>query len=82
MVTPEQNWDLGEWMLKRYAERQYRELKNKRRAESGIVYGRDDYDIRKKGDHYESYNVHTGESLYEALTYEEASADLRETFGS
>ena len=78
----EQNWFLGEWMLKRYAERQYRELKNKRRVAAGIVYTREDFDIRKRGDHWESYNIKTGESLFEAMTYEEAMADLREEFGS
>ena len=40
----------------------------------------EDYDIRKKGDHFESYNKITGEGMFEAFSYEEALADLREEF--
>ena len=45
-------------------------------------WSENDYDIRKKGDHWESFNTKTGEKLFEAMTYEEAMADLREEFGS
>ena len=80
--TVAESWALGDWMLRRYAERQYQELKNKRQEKAGIVYIMDDFNIRKKGDHWESYNTKTGETLFEGMTYEEAMADLREEFGS
>ena len=41
----------------------------------------DDYDVRKKGNHVESYNIHTGEALFEAFDESEAWRDLREEFG-
>lgn len=80
--TVGESWTLGDWMLRRTAERQYQELKSKRQEKYGIVYAFEDYDIRKKGDHWESFNTKTGEKLFEAMTYEEAMADLREEFGS
>ena len=40
----------------------------------------DDYDVRKKGDHCESYNKITGEALFEAHNETEAWEDLKETF--
>ncbi len=44
-------------------------------------YPFDVFDVRKKGDHVESYNTITGEALFEAQTESEAWNDLREEFG-
>ena len=41
----------------------------------------EDYDVRHAGGHVESYNIHTGETLYTASCESEAWADLREEFG-
>ena len=64
-----------------------RAQQEKRRAQSSGDYARltkhysiGDYDIRKQGDHFESYNTITGEVLFEAQTREEAKRDLREVF--
>ena len=82
MVTPGQSWFLGDWMLRAAAEKRYAQTKQRRRKEAGIVWMFEDFDIRKKGDHWESYNTKTGETLFEGMTYEETMADLREEFGS
>ena len=61
--------------------------KEARRAQTSGDYKRltteysiEDYDIREKGDHVESYNTITGETLFEARCKSEAQADLREAF--
>lgn len=36
-----------------------------------------DYDVRKKGDHVEIFNVKTGEGILEAFSEKEAWEDLR-----
>ena len=41
----------------------------------------EDYNVRQSGGHVESYNIHTGETLYTASCESEAWADLREEFG-
>ncbi len=41
----------------------------------------EDYNVRKRGNHAESYNIHTGETLFEAYDETEAWRDLREEFG-
>lgn len=77
--TPEQWWRSTEWLLNAYAEKQLKQKRSKRRDPlSGFTA--DDYAVRKRGDHYESYNIHTGKALYEAMTIEEARADIREEF--
>ena len=62
--------------------------KEARRAQaSGTItrltehYSFEDYDVRPKDGHYESYNTKTGEGLYTAQTISEAWRDLREQFG-
>jgi hypothetical protein len=45
-----------------------------------MMFGIDDYDVRKKGDHVESYNRITGETLFEAHNETEAWQDIREAF--
>lgn len=41
----------------------------------------EDFGVRHVGGHVESYNLHTGETLYTASCETEAWADLREEFG-
>lgn len=48
---------------------------------SPLILCPEDFDVRKKGDHVESYNRITGESLYEAHNTTEAWNDIREMFG-
>ena len=71
--------DFSEWMLKAIAEAKRRQRMNPLPRLIGN-YSIEDYDIRKKGDHFESYNKRTGEALFEAFSYEEAMADLRAEF--
>ena len=43
-------------------------------------YNFEDFGIRKRGDHFESYNKKTGKKLFEACTWTEAWEDLKEEF--
>ena len=43
-------------------------------------YNYEDFDVRKKGDHFESYNKRTEKKLFEACTWTEAWEDLKEEF--
>ena len=43
-------------------------------------YDFEDFDVRRRGDHYESYNKKTGKKLFEACTYTEAWEDLKDEF--
>ena len=43
-------------------------------------YNFEDFDVRKRGDHFESYNKKTGKKLFEACTWTEAWEDLKEEF--
>lgn len=74
-----ENFNLGDWILRAKAEAKIAQRKNPLSRLIG-EYCIEDYDIRKKGDHFESYNKLTGEGLFEASTYREALADLREEF--
>ena len=83
MLTGEQLWNRGNWIMKALLEKKRRQERNPlKRLLDKERYGIDDYDVRKKGDHFESYNKITGESLFEAYSEEEAYADLREEFSA
>ena len=72
---------LSTWLLQRYAEQQVNRKKQQEFREMLNTAKIDDFGIRRKGDHYESYHIKSGKSLYEAFTYEEARRDLLEEFG-
>lgn len=64
-------------------------IRDKRQKELEVIhmklndyrqYNYEDFDVRKKGDHYESYNKKTGKKLFEACTWTEAWEDLKEEF--
>jgi len=46
-----------------------------------LMFDIDDYAVRRKSDHVESYNKITGETLFEAHNETEAWQDIREIFG-
>ena len=74
-------YELSSWLLQRYAEQKMNRKKQERWRNMMQTATIEDFDIRRKGDHYESYHIKSGKSLYEALTYEEARRDLLEEFG-
>ena len=78
MTDGERLWKKGEWLINRIAETKI--TARKKPLKRLLSYSADDYDVRKKGDHFESYNKITGESLFEAFSEKEAWADLREEF--
>ena len=81
-VTNEQFQVFGNWLINARLEAKERQKRNDyKRLTNRELYSIDDYNIRKKGDHYESFNRITGEGLFEASTLEEAMRDLREEFG-
>ena len=75
------SYESGDWILRAIAEAQRAQRKNPLPRLIG-EYSIDDYNVRGKGDHFESYNKITGESLFEAFSEEEAWADLREEFAA
>lgn len=80
-MTGEQMWNLGDWRLRAIYESKRAEATNPLpRLLNKEIYSENDYAVRKKGDHFESYNRITGESLFEAFSYEEAMADVRAVF--
>lgn len=72
-------WGYGEWM--------FHAMLNKKKTQARNDYARltthydiGDYDIRKRGDHWEGYNMKTGEVLTEGVSYDETVKNLREAF--
>lgn len=81
-VTQEQFDVFGNWLINAQLEAKERQKRDDyKRLTNRELYSIDDYSIRKKGDHYESFNTITGEGLFEAFSIEEAMRDLREEFG-
>ena len=81
MVTQRQFDHYAAWMIKARQDAKKAKAAYDRQKAEGRHYSLEDYDVRKRGDHYESYNKLTGETLFEAFTMAEARADLREEFG-
>lgn len=81
MLSNEQFTKYANWMYQRKQEQRIEEkrLANKKMFEPKWDF--DDYDIRRTKRGYESYNIHTGESLFPAQTHEEAMYDLKCEFG-
>lgn len=75
------SWEGGDWLLRSMAEARRTRTKNPLPRLLND-YTIEDYGVRPKEDHVESYNKITGEGLFEALTEDEAWADLREEFGA
>ena len=83
MQTPEQLWNHGEWMIRAMLAKKIAQDSNSlERLLNKELYSISDYEIREKEDHFESYNIHTGEALYEAESRDEAYRDLLEEFGA
>lgn len=83
MIVSQQQFDsFANWLIEARKEGKERQKKGDiKRLLNRNVYSYDDYDVRKKGDHVESYNKITGEVLFEAFDETEAWRDLREEFG-
>ena len=73
------NLDQSAWVMRAEAAAKIAKARNPLPRLIG-EYDISDYSIRKKGDHFESYNTITGEGLFEAQTRTEALADLQEEF--
>lgn len=83
MIVSQQQFDsFANWLIEARKEGKERQKKGDiKRLLNRNVYSYDDYDVRKKGDHVESYNKITGEALFEAFDEKEAWRDLRQEFG-
>lgn len=83
MIVSQPQFDsFANWLIEARKEGKQRQKKgDMKRLLNRNVYSYDDYDVRKRGDHVESYNKITGEVLFEAFDETEAWRDLREEFG-
>ena len=75
--------------FKNFSNEMAKKVRRKRDAELDAIhkkmndhrqYNIEDFGIRKRGDHFESYNKRTGKKLFEACTWMEAWEDLKEEF--
>ena len=76
--------------FKQFSQNMVKKIREDRKARNRAIseslndprrgYSLEDFDVRKRGDHFESYNKRTGKKLFEACSWSEAWADLREEF--
>lgn len=77
MMTGQQRWRHGDWMLKAYAERNRKQRKPVRPPQPLDIYR---YAISTKGDTVSIYNCKNGMNVIEVESYDEAQRLLNEEY--